>query len=289
MLAQDSRMHRWNDLTEGMEMYSFLCDLEKKMESNPQSVIDRLQSLAKSLFVQKNLIVSITSPAEDINLLWSKLPGLTQQISNLEPAKADKGFTPLKKNEGIIAPVNVQFCAQGGNFQKLGYQYTGKLMVLTNILKNDFLMQELRVKGGAYGIMVMFSRYGYAYFCSYRDPNLKESLETYQKTADYLRNFTCSERDFEKYIIGTMAELDMPLTPYLKGNNSAVNYITGISYADRQKLRDEVLSTTIQDIRGFAKMVEDLMNLKQITVFGVETKIKDNSSLFDEIKPVMPY
>jgi len=287
MLAQDSKLHRWNELTEGMQFYGFLCDLEKKMEQSPQAVLDKLQSLSEMLFTKKNLLISITSPQDDIKQVIKTLPVLTDCVKEHEYVKAEKPFTPVKKNEGIIAPVNVQFCAQGGNFIKLGFEYSGKMQVLTNILRNDYLMQELRVKGGAYGILVLFSRNGYMYFCSYRDPNLAETLQVYKDTAQYLKDFTCSERDFEKYIIGTMADFDMPLTPYLKGVNSDANYISKITQEQRQQQRDEVLSIRIADIKEYSALVEEVMKLHQIAVFGVESKIKDNKNLFDIIIPAV--
>jgi len=288
MLAQTSQLHKWQDITEGMEFYRFLDELDKKMDNGPQEVLDKLADISRDVYTQKNLILSITSPQEDIKQVWQKINLLTDKIARREVKAADIEFVPVNKKEGIIAPVNIQYCAQGGNFKKLGFKYSGKMMVLANILRNDYLMQELRVKGGAYGIMVLFSRFGLSYFCSYRDPNLVETYNVYKKIAEYLKKFECSPRDFEKYIIGTMAELDMPMTPFLKGYYAAFNYISGISEADRQQLRDDVLSSTIEDIRGFAELVEAVINQNQIAAFGVESKLKQHSNLFDIMTPAIP-
>jgi Zn-dependent M16 (insulinase) family peptidase len=288
MLGQTSRLHKWQDQTEGMAMFSFLSELEKKISTSPMEVSDRLTRIAGKAFNRKNLIISLISPEADIAGIKDKLDILVKQITGADTVSAEVKFTPVKNNEGIIAPVNIQYCAQGGNFMDLGFKYSGKMMVLENILRNDFLMQELRVKGGAYGIMVQFSLNGYMYFCSYRDPNLAETLDTYGKVADYLRNFECSPRDFEKYIIGTMSTLDRPYTPNLKGGTSDAHYLTNLTYADRQKIRDEVLSTTIGDIRSYAGVVDAVMKQHQVAVFGAETKIRENSRLFDSLVPVIP-
>ncbi len=288
MLAQTGQYHYWQDLTEGMEYYSFLNALDKKMESAPEDVLDKLAATIKSACHLNNLVLNITSPAADIEAMGQQFEQFVNGFPKLEACAADRSFTPRKLNEGIFAPVNIQFCAQGGNFKQLGYKYNGSLQVLTNILRNDFLMQELRVKGGAYGIMVLFARYGYAYFCSYRDPNLAETYAVYEKIAAYLENFKCSERDFEKYIIGTMAEFDMPTTPFQKGYNAAFNYIVGISEADRQQLRDEVLAATQDDIRKAAALVKAVIGLNQKTAFGVEAKLKQQSGMFDTLIPAIP-
>lgn len=288
MLAQHSQSHKWQDMTLGMEYYRFLSYVEATLESNPGEITDKLTALSGKIFNQKGLLLSITSLDEDIQKVWKQISILTDNIQNAENPIMTKKFTPVKNNEGIIAPVNIQYCAQGGSFSQFGHMYSGNLMVLTNILRNEFLMQELRVKGGAYGILVQFSRNGYMFFCSYRDPNLVNTLNVYGKTAEYVKNFECSKRDFEKYIIGTMAELDMPYSPYQKGINSDSHYITGFTYEDRQNLRDEVLNTKIEDIRRYSKLIDDVIRKHQIAVFGVETTLKENRNLFDVLIPAIP-
>jgi Zn-dependent M16 (insulinase) family peptidase len=288
MLAQNSRMHRWQDTTEGMAFYIFLNEIESKLETAPNEVTARLEQTVRSIYTKKNLIISITSPEVDIAKVWLQINILTDNITIRDLPEVSTGFVPQISNEGIIAPVNVQYCAQGGNFEKLGYNYSGQMMVLTNILRNEYLMQEIRVKGGAYGIMVTFSRYGFMSFCSYRDPNLVDTFTVYSKTAEFLAGFECLPRDFEKYIIGTMAELDMPSTPSQKGYGADLYYISGLSFADKQRLRDEVLSTKIEDIRHFANLVRDVIKQHQLAVFGVENKLKENKNLFDVLVSAIP-
>ncbi len=288
MLAQQSQSHMWQDMTQGMDYYKFLSNVEATLSANPQEITDKLTKISQTIFNQKELLISITSLEEDIRQVWQKIPIFTKHIRNVDYQIPDKIFKPVKNNEGIIAPVNIQYCAQGGSFSQFGHKYSGNLMVLTNILRNEFLMQELRVKGGAYGILVNFSRQGHMFFCSYRDPNLVNTLEVYSKTADYVKNFECSKRDFEKYIIGTMAELDMPYSPFQKGINSDSHYITGFTEDDRQNLRDEVLNTIIEDIRKYSSLIDDVMKKHQIAVFGVETTLKDNRDLFDVLIPAIP-
>ena len=125
------------------------------------------------------------------------------------------------------------------------------------------------------------------YFCSYRDPNLVNTLDVYKKTADYLQNFSCSQTDFEKYIIGTIAEVDMPTTASQKGRESDLEYLMGLNFVDRQSARDEILSTSIEDIRNYSHLIQAVMADNQYCVFGNESKIKENSSLFDKLLPAL--
>jgi Zn-dependent M16 (insulinase) family peptidase len=191
-------------------------------------------------------------------------------------------------NEGFKTAMQVQYVARTGNFLKAGYEYTGALKVLKTILSYDYLWNNIRVKGGAYGCMCGFSGVdGDAYFTSYRDPNLRETNNIYEKTADYVKNFTAEERDVTKYIIGTFSTLDTPLTPQSRGKRSLSMYLAGISEADLQKERDEVLNVTIEDIRALHKIVKAIFDAGNICVIGNEGKIAENKDLFKEVKSLI--
>lgn len=107
--------------------------------------------------------------------------------------------------------------ARCGSFAGSGYPYTGVLRLLKVALNYDYLWINLRVKGGAYGCMSAITRSGDGYFVSYRDPNMKETNDIYEGIPEYLENFNADERDMTKYVIGTISELDTPLTPSQKG------------------------------------------------------------------------
>ena len=133
-----------------------------------------------------------------------------------------------KKNEGFRTASKVQYVAKTGNFIERGEEYTGALQILKVILSYEYLWQNIRVKGGAYGCMSNFNRIGEGYFVSYRDPNLKRTLDVYEGVVDYVKNFTVSDRDMTKYIIGTMSNLDQPMTPSAKGERSMNLYMNKV-------------------------------------------------------------
>ena len=176
---------------------------------------------------------------------------------------------------------------KGANFLRQGYRFTGTMRVVETLMRYDYLWTRVRVQGGAYGASAQFDRNGTMLFTSYRDPNLAETLAVFDGIAEYLRHFDASEREMTKYIIGTMSGIDMPLTPQMKGNVAAVGWIRGISQADRQKLRDEVLATRQQDIRALADLVADGMAQDTFCVFGNEVKLQENQSIFKRLKNVM--
>ena len=173
-----------------------------------------------------------------------------------------------------------------GNFIDEGKEYTGALQILKVILSYDYLWQNVRVKGGAYGCMSNFSRLGEGYFMSYRDPNLEKTNSIYEGVVEYLKNFSVNERDMTKYIIGTISNMDQPMTPVAKGDRSMNLYMNHVSEEMIRKERAEVLDATEEDIRSLAEIVEAVLKNNYFCVIGSEEKIKKKKELFMEIRSI---
>ena len=188
-----------------------------------------------------------------------------------------------KKNEGFQTSSKVQFVAQAGNFLDAGKEYHGALQILKVIMSYEYLWMNIRVKGGAYGCMSNFNRIGEGYFVSYRDPNLKKTLEVYAGVPEYLRNFTVSERDMTKYIIGTISNIDQPMTPAAKGDRSMNLYMNHLTEEMIQEERMQILRATQEDIRNLAEIAEAVLACDQICVIGNEEKINDEKEVFGEV------
>ena len=286
MLAPFSQAHRYSDMISGLEYYHFLNNLEKSLDTEIDKIVAELGWVRNTFFTRNNLLISLTADEAGIAEAFGQLKPFVESLSSEAPAPVERRFQPKDLNEAILAPVQVQYCVKGGNFFRNGYSYSGKLRVLNNILSTEFLHREIREKGGAYGAWSNFSPYGSMYFCSYRDPNLQETLETYDKVPEFIRNFNCSRREMVKYIIGDISSQDYPLTPERKAAQANDDYITGFSHEDRQQIRDEVLSTKVEDIRAFADLVEATMACNHYCVFGNEAKLKEAEKLFDRLTPV---
>lgn len=286
MLLPFSQMHHLSDVYNGLGFYHFIRDLDNNIESRMAELQKNMQAVKDAYFTRRNLKISLTADEEILPELSAQLDSFVQAIPMLEPEAVEEHFTSREHNEAICAPVKIQFVAKGGNFFRKGYSYTGKLRVLANILRNEFLHKEVRVKGGAYGCMSGFSPSGAQYFVSYMDPNLTETLDVFDRVPDYLRSFEADDREMAKFIIGDVSSLDYPHGPERKGASSTEDYLTGFTQEDKQQIRDEVLSTRVEDIRGFAEMIEALMSKNHYAVFGNEQKIMDNKDLFDQITHV---
>ena len=189
-----------------------------------------------------------------------------------------------KQNEGFKTSSKVQYVARVGNFVDAGYEYTGAFQILKVILGYEYLWQNVRVKGGAYGCISNFNRLGEAYFSSYRDPNLEKTNAVYEGVVDYLRSFKVSERDMTKYIIGTMSNLDQPMTPVAKGDRSMTLYMNRVNEEMVCDERNQILDAKEEDIRALADVVAAALACNQLCVIGSEDKIEEQKDLFMEVK-----
>ena len=157
------------------------------------------------------------------------------------------------------------------------------LDVARHLLNFGYLWNEVRVKGGAYGVSCQLIRNGEGFFTSYRDPGLGSTLEAYRKAADYLRSFDAEERELLKTIIGTISGLDTPKPPAAKGKRSMGVYLSEIPEEVLQEERDQVLACSGEDIRAVADMAEAIASTGSICVIGNENHIREEKDLFDKL------
>ena len=274
------------ELTEGVDYYMYLSDLDDHFEERYEGLAADLQETLGQLLRRDSLLVNFTSDKKPEDTLTESLTGFSCKLSTRLAFENVKEIPVVKKNEGFKTASQVQYVATAGNFCERGYKYTGALNVLQCIFSYDYLWINVRVKGGAYGCMCSFNRSGNAYFTSYRDPNLLETYEIYKEAPDYVRSFEADERDMTKYIIGAISRMDAPLTPSADGNFSLICYLMGIDDADLQRTRDEVLGATPEVIRGLAGYVEAAVDGGVICAIGDEARIEDAKDAFTEVKSV---
>lgn len=274
----------FNDETIGIGYYRFLVDLEEHFEDKKEELIRLFESFVTRIFNKDNLLVSYTGDEKGYSGLEKELCKLLEVMPKKKTAEEKFQLQPICRNEGFKTSGQVQYVARMGNFIEAGFSYTGALKVLKVILSYDYLWNNVRVKGGAYGCMCGFSLNGEGYFTSYRDPNLKETNEIYASTGKYIEKFSVDERDMTKYIIGAISSLDTPLSPYAKGARSFAAYVSGLTNDDIQRDRDQVLEVTEEKIRELAPLIQVIIDAGNICVIGNEDRIEDNKNLFKTIE-----
>ena len=274
------------DESSGIAYYQYLKDFENDFDHKVEVFTNCIQVLLKSILRKENLMVDVTGNATALKQVQNYVPSLLGNLYETPVEPCDLVINCTKKNEGFQNAAQIQYVARSGDFKKVGYEYSGVMKVLKVILGYDYFWQKVRVEGGAYGCMSNFVREGRISFVSYRDPNLENTYEVFEKTPEYLRDFHVDERTMTKYIIGTISNMDTPLTPYQKGVRGLTAYMTDISMDMLQKERDQVINVTAEDIRALADVVEDTMAQGYLCVIGNEDKIQEQKEMFQEVKPL---
>lgn len=269
----------YSDHISGIAFYKFIEELDKNYEQRKEECREKLRAVMKQVFCPENLLVSYTSDEEGYVQIPDLVTGLTEQLYKNMSVKQKQLPVLSKKKEGFMTSSQVQYVARTGNYKDAGFDYNGCLKILSVIMNYEYLWTNIRVKGGAYGCMSGFFRNGDSYFVSYRDPHLEKTNEVFEGIPEFVANFTVDERDMDKYVIGTISDLDQPLTPKNKAVRALTAYMTGLTFDKVQKERDEILSASQESIRALAPLLNAVIADEIICALGNAEKI-EASALF---------
>ena len=273
-----------NELLSGIDYFRLLEQLDKHFEKESDVLIEKLYQVCRMIFRPENLMADLTGskPAAE------KIPEFVNTIKkDLYHVSIEKGgFKPVLQTvkEGYKTPGQVLYVCRAGNFRKKGIPYTGTLRALKVMMGYDYLWNQIRVKGGAYGCMCNFYRSGDCYFVSYRDPNLSKTIDVYEKAADYIASYDADERTLTQFIIGAVGEMDSPMNAAAKGLFSLTAYMADITDEDLQKERDELLAMTASDLRHTAEQIRAFMEDGCLCAVGNAEKISGEEKLFDKVE-----
>ena len=280
-----SPVRAFDDMTGGIEYFHFLektADAYSKDEKFRKELVRKLKETAEKLFAADNLMVGYTADEEGYKALPEELKKFKAALSDKPSRRYAFEFVPELKNEGFKTSSKVNYVARCGSFD--AEAYTGALEVLKVIMNYEYLWQNLRVIGGAYGCMSNFGRSGTGCLVSYRDPKLATTDKIYEGIPEYLKNFSIDERDMTKYVIGAMSSVDTPLSPAVKGSRNLTAYLSGITDEMVQKKREQILDVTQEDIRALADILESILKTGAFCVIGNEQQIEADKNMFKEVK-----
>lgn len=213
-----------------------------------------LQTLLHDIVATARLTLSVTGEAVCAEQAAAHLAAALPEGA---AAPAETCMAPWgRRREGIAIPADIAFACCGGNTQADGRVYTGAWQLATKLIGLEYLWNVVRVQGGAYGTGLVVRDTGLAGCYSYRDPQGAQSLEKYEKCADFLRRFCREGNDLTGLIIGAVSDSEPLLTPSAKGRLADAWYWRGITYADRCRRRQELLSATPETLLALADTLE---------------------------------
>ena len=258
--------------TSGVAYLFFLRQLLELVDKDWAAVLAALEAM-RTLFLNRQVLVCNVT-LDEAN--WQRFqPQLEDFLSNL-PGSApnlQKWQRPAGvMAEGLTIPAQVNYVGKGANLYTLGYQRHGSLEVVMNYLRTTWLWEKIRVQGGAYGAFSLFNpRSGVLTFLSYRDPNLMDTLQVYDQTAQFLRQLDggrLNQDELTRSIIGVIGSLDAYQLPDAKGYTSMARYLADETDGQRQAWRDQVLGASVQDFYQLAETLERMQDQAAVVVLG---------------------
>ncbi|WP_069998161.1 insulinase family protein [Cellulosilyticum sp. I15G10I2] len=286
LLSNLSNAEHFEEKTKGITFYHFVCEIEKDWVNRQSETITMLKSAYQCLANKSRLIVGLTADEEAIDSVIDVIQENIDELPDISTDKLKMQFNVSKIKEALVYPTQVNYVAMGYNFKTLGYKYHGGMMLLKSLLSMDYLWSKVRVQNGAYGCFCDFRKSGNMFFVSYRDPNLKETLEVYRQIPKYLREINLTNREMLQYLIGTVSHLDFPFTPLTEGRTAQIYHIMGVTKEELQQTRDELFETTNETLRSFAALIDECINQQMYCVFSNTQNVEKVKELFNEITMV---
>lgn len=273
----------YEDQVAGISYYRFLTHLLDHFDEEADNLIAKLKHVYEKMIQKQQLTLSITGEEKDYDTIISHFKGFIDSLPDQSYDMQSYTLAPIPLNEAYLTANSVQAITQGFNFRKHGYDYHGSMNVVSNLLNSTYLWDKVRLQGGAYGCDVNLSEDGNLVICSSCDPGLIETLRVYNNIGAFLRHIDLNESELLKYVIGTIGGLDHPLTMEQKSERAVAHYLCHVTHEMLQKEREEVLHTTLEDIRKSADLFDVLSREKSLCVIGNSSKILNHKKLFDTL------
>ena len=272
------------DKLAGIDYYFKLKDLLSNFEERKADLSQRLEDLSRKLFRTNNLIISLTASKEDMQVFSDTALEILDSLEDKAYEPAEYKLEDRPEREAICTTSNVNYVCQAYDYKELSHlDYEGSMVVMANMLSSDFMHNMIRAKGGAYGNAINVNRRGGIACTSYRDPNIKYSLDTYKILGDWLINNDFSKKDIEEYIIGSMNSFNPVLTPRRAGRMAYTRYLTGLTQAKVEQNLAEALATDETDLANYGQVLNEAMAKDTYVVIGNAEQIKEQKDLFTKI------
>lgn len=251
----------------GVDFYLFLRDLLDNFDDRKEGLCETLRELQARIFTSTGTVASFTGGDEDYRRYWNAAGDL-----GLSPRTAATKELyvpwPEDKREAFIIPSDVTYLARACDPRTLEIETDGTWSVASNALSYDYLWNEIRVKGGAYGCGFRSPSPRHASFYTYRDPAIDPSLARIEAAGDWLASFDPDVDTFEGFIVSCVSGMDAPLKPYTLTKRRNAEYFCKTPSGKRAERRQQMLESTPDALRALAADISRIAREAPACVFA---------------------
>ena len=257
----------------GVGFYRFLRDLLDHFDERADALVAKLDDLRRRIFTANNCEMSFTGPEADLAAYWDNASNL-----GLFAAAADAPRLvvpmPQVRSEAFVVPANVCFVGEGMDGLSVGTELSGAWRVASQALSYDYLWNEVRVLGGAYGCGFRCTADSLLQFYSYRDPAVDPTAGRFERASEWLASWDPTPAELTGFIVAGVAGMDAPVKPRSLGRRLDAARLSGRDGSWRAKIRSQMLATTVEDVRALAEFLSKLEGAHGMCVFGGRTQIE---------------
>ena len=267
----------------GIHYYQFLGKLLKNFDADQGQMIRELKEIQEKLCRKSNLVMSFTGTEKaygDFRQLIAAY-GFCGSAREREPGWYQDKLLP-GKSEAFIIPSEVSYVALGG----IG-EYTGEDYLLGRMVSFDYLWAKIRAEGGAYGCqMSVLPNQSWA-MSSYRDPNVKRTIEAFRSASSWLKDLELGEQELLNYKIGAVAGYDRTPKTYVQAKRMDSWYLRQEEPQVRAKVREGLLKASEEDLKNRRQAMESFAKEGTVCVLGNRAKIEEAAGQFDNVTVLM--
>ena len=267
----------------GVDFYLFLRDLLDHFDERLDDLRAKLTELADRIFVADGCLASFTGSDEDFNAYWAAAGDLGLDAGDGAGRDALVVPAPCDRHEAFVIPSDICFAARACDPRRLGIDVTGAWAVAANALSYDYLWNEIRVKGGAYGCGFRAAGERQTAFYTYRDPAIDPSIERVERAGAWLGSFEPDEAAFEGFIVSCVSGMDAPVKPYALTKRRNTTYLAGLDPHAREERRAQMLAATPGELRSLGADVTRIAAESPTCVFGGRDVIAKSNAGFTVI------
>ncbi len=271
----------------GVGFYRFLCELLDNFDARAEDLVAKLEGLRRRIFSRGNCEMSFTGDGADLDAFWAAAGTL-----GLSDAPRATGALVVPevgaRAEAFVIPSNVCYVGEGMAGIPAGTSLSGAWRVAAQALSYDYLWNEVRVLGGAYGCGFRCTADSLLQFYSYRDPAVDPTVERFERAAKWIASWNPTPEELEGFIVAGVSGMDAPVKPRALGRRLDAARLSGRTPEWRRRIRTEMLQTTVDDVRALAGPLAKLGDARGMCVFGGREQIEASGLDLDVCELIAP-
>ncbi|KAK5096584.1 Mitochondrial presequence protease [Lithohypha guttulata] len=253
----------------GLSQIEFSAKLLRSARADPQylqELIGKLKLIQRIAVANSaDLSMRVVCEPSSVSTNQGLIQKFTQRLPQAQTAPfAEYSSQPVpgstfSRNTFFNMPFQVSYTGTCINTVPFGSPDKAPLTILSQLLTHNFLLREVREKGGAYGASASTgpSRSLFT-MSSYRDPNPRNALNIFRKAGEFAQDRAWSDRELEESKLSVFQGIDAPTSV---SSDGAKEFMYGITEEMDQQMREQLLSVNKDDIRRVAR--EYLVNAKE--------------------------